>query len=223
MELDGVLGRFHADVGGEEQPCTISGIGREGVGTMGVAVYPRLGELLRTKNLTMDALEWQIAARYGLMVDPLSLYRLMQGETIQQADLDVAGAAAAVLGVELGDLFDVEAIPLDPDGMAEHDLDPDQGRRLAELLDQQGRRDLSSAEEAELDVLVAETGRRMHEWSLRRIARQRGIPVEQARREVQAEFDEVLAWWRDVHSDPKWRRKVKALAKRGGHGGKPSG
>ena len=37
---------------------------------MGVAVYPRLSELLRARNLTLAELECQIEQRYGLSIAP---------------------------------------------------------------------------------------------------------------------------------------------------------
>lgn len=159
---------------------------------MSVVVYPRLGELLRSRNLSVAELERQIEQRYGLPVDPKTLYRLAHDEPVQRADLAVAGAAAAILGVDLGDLFEVEAVPVDEG--EEVDMDPAESRLLAELLDHPGRRRLSRAERRELDALVDAYHRRLHELRLRQIAELRGITVEEARREVQASLQEALAW-----------------------------
>ena len=67
---------------------------------MGVAVYPRLSELLRANQLTVAELERQIEQRFGLEVDPKTLYRLSHTDPVQRADLQIAGAAAAILGVQ---------------------------------------------------------------------------------------------------------------------------
>jgi transcriptional regulator with XRE-family HTH domain len=181
---------------------------------MGVAVYPRLNELLRAKNLSVAELERQIEQRFGVPVDPKTLYRLTYPERVQRADLEIAGAAAAVLGVSLGDLFDVQAVPLDGEPEPATELSPDESRRLAELFDRQARQALSPAEALELEALVAAYGRRLHERLLRELAEQRGIPLAQARREAQAQLDEALLWWQAFEADPVQRRALAARVKR---------
>jgi transposase len=182
---------------------------------MSVAVYPRLSELLRAKNLSVAELERQIEQRFGLSVDPKTLYRLTYAEPVQRADLQIAGAAAAVLGVELGDLFQIEAVPVELSDEAQiRDLGPEESQRLADLFAQQARGTLPDAEQAELEALVAEYGQRLHERRLREIARRRGISVDQARREVATQLDEAMAWWRGFEADPERRRAVVRLAKR---------
>lgn len=182
---------------------------------MGVAVYPRLSELLRAKELTVAELERQIEARYGLPVDPKTLYRLASAQPIQRADLEIAGAVAAILGVGLGDLFDVHAVPVgshDEGGATE--LTPDESGRLAELFDRQARGTLSRTEQDELEALVSTFGQRLHERRLRELARQRGIPLDEARREAADQFDEALAWWRSFETNPAARRAVAMRARR---------
>ncbi|MBI4491961.1 MAG: hypothetical protein HY690_04125 [Chloroflexi bacterium] len=182
---------------------------------MGVAVYPRLGELLRAKNLTVAELGRQIEARFGLSVDPKTLYRLTYAEPVQRADLEIVGAAAAILGVGLDDFFTVEAVPVEAAAEAEEsDLSPAQSRRLAELFDQQGRRALSQAEQAEIETLVGEYGKRLHERRLRELAQQRGISLEEARREAEARLNGGLAWWRTFQADPRQRRAIAQWASR---------
>ena len=182
---------------------------------MSVAVYPRLGELLHSRKLTVAELERQIEQRFGLSVDPKTLYRLTSTKPVQRADLEIAGAAAAVLGVGLGDLFEVRAIPVYNHEEADATvLDPDNCRRLAEIFDRQAREILSDAEQAELDALVADYGRRLHERRLRELAQQRGIPIEQARREAAAKLDQALAWWQTFEADPA-RRSTVAVRARG--------
>jgi hypothetical protein len=106
-----------------------------------------------------------------------------------------------VLDVGLDDLFDVRAVRVDeqrePSG-----LEPAASRRMAELFDRQARGTLSDDEAQELEQLVGEYGRRLHEQRLREIAEQRGISLEAARREVSASLDQALAWWREFERDP---------------------
>ncbi len=177
---------------------------------MSVAVYPRLSELLRSNNLTVAELERRIERQFGLSVDPKTLYRLASAEPIQRADLEIAGAVAAVLGVGLDDLFDVHAVPIANEEAQTTDLDPNESRRLAELFDRQAHRPLSQDEQQELYALVAEYGRRLHERRLQEIARQRGISVEAARREMRAELDRAVLWWQAFEADPKRRAAVAA-------------
>jgi len=183
---------------------------------MGVAVYPRLDDLLRKKGLSVAELERQIERRFGLSIDPKTLYRLTSGEPVQRADLEIAGAVTAILDVGLGDLFDVHAVPVDEyDEKEPAERDPVESERLAELFDRQARGVLSDAEQQELDALVSAYGRRLHERRVREIAHQRGIPVEQARREIAAEFDQALNWWQAFEAGPTRRAAVAPRTRRG--------
>lgn len=182
---------------------------------MGVAVYRRLSELLRAKELTVAELERQIENRYGLPVDPKTLYRLASARPVQRADLEVAGAIAAILGVGLGDLFDVHAVPVgdyEEDGASE--LTPDESGRLAHLFDRQARGALFQAEQDELEALVSTYGRRLHERRLRELAQQRGVPLEEVRREASAQFDDAITWWGSFEAHPAARRGVAVRARR---------
>lgn len=120
-------------------------------GVMSVLVCPRLAALLQARNLTVADLARQIEARFGLAVTPRALQRLTQATPIQHADLEVAGAAAAVLGVELSDIFAIEAIPISPQ-VDENLLDPDQGRRLQTLYSRQERALLTDEEWADISL-----------------------------------------------------------------------
>jgi len=179
-----------------------------------VIVYSRLGELLRVKDLSVDELRNRIARRFGLAVDTRTLNRWMRGERVQRPDLELAGAAAAVLEVGLDDVFAVEAIPVDEeahdggptDAIAEeHDdiLDPEQSHRLREIYTLQGRRLLTTAEWAEMDTLVSEFGRRVYQRGVRVIAERDGRPVEQVETDLAAERDRVSAWYQEIQSDPE--------------------
>ncbi len=141
-----------------------------------------------------------------------ALGELLHAGPVRQADLEVAGAVAAVLGVDLGEFFDVEAAPVLPP--AEPILDPEQDRRLDELFDAQSRRSLTPAEQHEVEALVAEYSRRLQERDLPRIAAKRNISVDQARREIKAELESAVAWWREFEADPRRRKALIAQLRR---------
>jgi hypothetical protein len=174
---------------------------------MGVTVYPQLGALLAARRLSVSALEREIEGRFGLSVDPKTLYRLTQEGPVQRADLEIAGAAAAVLGVGLDDLFRVEATPMDaPTAPERDDLPPAQAARLSELFGMQARRLLTEAERAEVGALVSEYGRRRHERHVSRYAERHGVSHAEARRAVEGELAEAERWWREFEADPARRR-----------------
>jgi hypothetical protein len=64
---------------------------------MGVVFFARLGDWPRARNLSVAELERRIEHRFGLSVDPKTLYRLAATEAVRRADLEIAGAAASVL------------------------------------------------------------------------------------------------------------------------------
>ena len=176
---------------------------------MAIAVYPRLSELLRDKQLSVAELERLIEQRFGLSVNLKTLYRFTSSEPVQRADLEIAGAVAAVLGVGLGDLFDVRATPVDEDAREASVLDSAESRRLADLFDRQSRGILPAHEQGELEDLVGEYSRRLHEVRIREYARQRDISVEQARSEMQRDLDQSVAWWQEFQADPAGRTAVR--------------
>jgi len=180
---------------------------------MGVAVYPRLGELLHERRLTVDELGQQIEARFGMTVDPKVLQRLTHASPVQRADLQVAGATAAVLGVGLDQLFTVEATPVnleEPESL----LSAEQDRRMTELFDRRDRAGLTDAEQAELENLVDQWGHNLHERNVRELAAKRGVSVEEMQRELDADLAKALEWWRAIEADPKQRRALVAEARR---------
>jgi len=169
---------------------------------MNVMVYSRLGDLLRARNLTVNDLQRQIAARFGRTVDARTLDRLARAERVRRPDLELAATAAEALDVSLNDVFAVETGPADALADEEDILDPAQSRRLQKLFDLQDRRALDEDEQAEMRALVADYGRRVHEQGVRRIAEQRHLPLEQARAEIAEDFEQRLAWWDEVQADP---------------------
>lgn len=181
---------------------------------MSVAVYPRLGELLRARNLTVAELRWLIEQRFGIEVDLGAIERLAEPRPVDKADLEVAGAAAGILGVGLSELFDVILVPAPHAEALPSILSSEQGRRLAELADRQSSEQLSEVERAELRNLLTEHGRALHEHLLAEIAERRGMTVEQARRDADAALDEATEWYRALEADPKRLRELVAKARR---------
>jgi hypothetical protein len=111
--------------------------------------------------MTVADLRRCIDAQFGLAVDPKTLYRLTRSTAIRRADLEVAGAAAAVLDVPLSALFEVRAIRAGPEPAANSHRDTsDVGRsaRLAALFAQQASGALSEDERLELQRLLEEWG-----------------------------------------------------------------
>jgi hypothetical protein len=177
---------------------------------MSVMVYSRLGDMLRDRNMSVGDRARRIADRFGLEVDERSLDRLTHTARVRRPDIELAGAAAAVLDVGLDDVFTVAAIPVDADGTstepaaAEEDsiLTPEQSHRLRSLYERQGQRALTEDEWAELDELVATYGRLFYAQGVRDIAAQRGLPVEQVQADLAADLERVLAWRRELEADP---------------------
>lgn len=122
---------------------------------MAIAVYGRLDELLRERNLTVAELKLQIEVLFGLKADDEALARLTGPDAAHQTDMTLAVAAIRVLGVSLDDLFAVDAGSVDDDvsRMQTHIIDPTP-RRIRELLDVQLKRKLSDSERRELEALV---------------------------------------------------------------------
>src|SRR5207302_5884835 len=124
-----------------------------------------------------------------------ALQRLTYPEPVERVDMSLVGAAASVLGVTLGELFELEMMPAGgPDGLEIGDLAPDQSRKLAALLDQRARKGLSNAEQRQLEELVEEYGRRLHERLLHDRARARGRAVDALRDEAAAELARAVEW-----------------------------
>ncbi len=163
---------------------------------MSVAVYPRLAQLLEDKHLTVAELGRQMEERYGISANAKTLYRLAQAAPVQRADLEIAGAAAAILGVGLDDLFTVEAVSVaDEQGTESSVLGLVDSRRMTALVDQQAHRLLTDEEWAELRELVATYGRLLHERRLRERARRRGVSLDRERRETEERLARALDHW----------------------------
>jgi len=183
---------------------------------MGVTVYSRLGDLLRSSDLTVEQLRGLITARTGLEVDVRSLAGLAGDNRVVRPDVEIAGAAAAALDVPLDDLFDVRVSPGsgDPwewDAASEETdmrenalLDPGWRRRLDALLTSVGGDEeaLKPAERAEVDRLRTAIAGAVVDWGLHDIAARRGVPVEQVRAEIMVAAERSSARWAALQADP---------------------
>lgn len=182
---------------------------------MSVSIYSQLDRLLRERQLTISELEREIEQRYGLVVAAGALDHLAHADPVERADLKLAAATAAILGVGLADLFEVEVVPVDPaPPEGEAYLHPRQRARFAELLDIQSRRELTTAERAELDRLLDEYGAQVEERHDSAYACQRDISIEQARREAEAEVARVAALWANIDASPRLRQAYLARSRR---------
>ncbi len=181
---------------------------------MSVAVYSRLGGLLRARGLDAENLRSRIVADTGLEVTTRVLDALADDGRVQRPDIEVAGAVATALSVKLDDLFDVRIIP-DEDGTTDHGgdnngtdvderdpLDPEQSRRLDELGALGDERNLTEEESAELHALVNATNRAVIERGIQEIAQMRGEPVDRVRAEIMANVERLSALWEDLRANP---------------------
>jgi hypothetical protein len=169
---------------------------------MAITVYPRLGQLLRERKMSVAELARQIEARYGRSVDPKTLYRLTANEPIKRVDIDIVFQIAGVLDLRLEELFDILALTPDvaffeeeqPDAL----LSSDENRRMGELFFLEDERDLTRAEREELDALLELCRRREHERNIRSIAAKRGVSYEQAEADVAASLEAALVSIRET-------------------------
>jgi hypothetical protein len=150
-----------------------------------VAVFGQLDRLLRERNLTLADLKRQIEERFDSLVDTAGLEALTGAEMLERADLPLIGAITDTLGVTLDELFAVQSSPVRvPASPPASFLTDRQAQRLHDLLDLQGERKLSVDERRELEILVYdEDARRLVDYYRRKRAEERGISLEQVKRE----------------------------------------
>lgn len=106
-------------------------------------------------------------------------------------------------------MFDVRVVPdaFEANGggisAGEQDpLDPEQSRRLNDLLALQDERDLDEEESAELQSLVDRAGHAIIERSIREIAQARGEPADRVRAEIMANVNRLSALWAELETNP---------------------
>lgn len=168
-----------------------------------VIVRPKLGELLRGRAMRVPDLQRELSQRLGLTVDIKTLYRLTHANPVQRVDLPLVAAIAHVLGICLGDLFDVELVP---QVQISSGMTPEQEQRMVDLFTARSNQPLSAAEDRELDQLVAAYTRGRYECYLKIAAEQRGRSVEEMDREVRAAVERAAQEWREL--EPQLMRYV---------------
>lgn len=179
---------------------------------MSVAVYSRLGGLLRARGLDVEDLRRRIVADTGLEVNARTLASLVGDKRVTRPDIEVAGAAATALAVRLDDLFDVRVVPdavkANGDGGAGIDrgewnpLGPEQSHRLSDLLALQNERDLDQDENAELHALIDASNRAVIGRGIQEIAQARGEPADRVRAEIMANVNRLSTLWKELEADP---------------------
>jgi len=194
------------------------------MGAMSVAVYSRLGDLLRARGLDVEDLRRRIVADTGLEVNARTLASLVGDKRVMRPDIEVAGATATALGVPLDDIFDVRVVPDavetngegDGTGAGEWDpLDPERSRRLDDLRALRDERDLDNEESAELQSLVDEAGHAIIERGIQEIAHARGLSTDRVRGEIMEATERSSAAWHALQNDPaRMAEEVRAAKER---------
>ncbi len=185
------------------------------MGLMSVAVYSRLGDLLRARGLGVEDLRRRIVADTGLEVNTRALDVLAGDGRVRRPDIEVAGAAATALAVGLNDIFDIHVTSDsnvvdsqnghggDETGPSEwNSLDMEESRRLDNLRALRDERDLDEEESAELQSLVDATNRAVIERGIQEIAQAQGIPADRVRAEIMAAVEWSSALWAALKADP---------------------
>ncbi len=173
---------------------------------MSIRVYSRLGDVLRRRGVSVTDLRASIADRFGLTTDRRTLARWARPTRVRRLDLELAWAIAAVLDVELGNVFTLEK-PTDVEHRSHPDttddvLDPIRDHRLQDLYDVQADRGLTAAEREEMGALVAEYNRRSYERGLRVIAEREGRDVGDVTIALANERARAIARHQEVEADP---------------------
>src|SRR5258708_9426056 len=170
-----------------------------------ISVSPQLGSLLQERQMSVAELLRRIEGRFGLAVEPKTLYRLTRPEPVQRTDLTIAAAAASVLDVTLDALFVVSEVPFSDVGPSGPDGAPELARRLSELFATQSTRELTVAEEVELRALLAQYAHAQPQSRIQSIAEKQGITIDDARREVETTFASVETEWTAFQRSPRAR------------------
>jgi len=191
---------------------------------MSVAVYSRLGDLLRARGLDVEDLRRRIVADTGLEVNARALTTLVGDKRVMRPDIEIAGATAATLGVPLDDIFDVRVVPDAVEANGEGNgtdagewdpLGPERSRRLDDLRALRDERDLDDEESAELRALLDASNRAVIERGIQEIAQAQGIPADRVRAEIMADVERSSALWAALKADPaRMAEEVRAAKER---------
>ncbi len=178
-------------------------------GIVSIRVYSRLGDVLRRRGVSVTDLRASIADRFGLTADQRTLARWARPTRVRRLDLELAWAIAAVLGVELGEVFTSEGTT-EVEHRSRSDaidsvLEPIHERRLQDLYDVQADRGLTEAERDEMGALVAAYNRRLYERGLHVIAEREGRDVGDVTVALANERAAISARYQEVEADPTRR------------------
>lgn len=182
---------------------------------MALTVYPRLGELLRERDMSVAELTRRIEQRYGRSVDPKTLYRLTTREPIQRVDIALIFQVAAILDLRIDALFDILALTPEVEFYDSEEpkgfLPAAQQQRMRDLFSLDDARGLTAVERAELEQLVALNAQLIHESNVRILATQRGVSVQQVEQEKAQEIEAALLWWNSAEGEAL-RRSARSSA-----------
>lgn len=186
---------------------------------MSIEIHPQLDTLLVARRMTAEDLARQIRARFDIAADATTIARLARQESLHSTNVELAVAAAHILGVRLDDLFraaDRAATETEPPiyfkGYS--------AEEVAALLDDHTYDDMAANAEDEVAALLAEYGRARYDHHLHAYAEEQGVTVEQAREVAAEDFAAFLRWQKDFEADAQRQDAVierarKARAQRG--------
>ncbi len=184
---------------------------------MALAVYSRVGSVLRARGASLDDVRALIASRYGLAIDARSLTDLARDGRLQRPDIEMLKAVASILKVRVDDLLDVRNLEVDAAVTApDHDilLDPERDERLRHLKTLRDRSDrpLTELEADELDALTTATARALIDRHIRELAEHRAVPVETVRAWVMDAVEDAARVAAELEADPvRMAAAVKAI------------
>jgi len=184
---------------------------------MALAVYSRVGSVLRATGADLDDVRALIASRYGLAIDARSLADLARDGRLQRPDIEMLKAVASILDVRVDDLLDVRDLEVGDAVTAPDDdilLDPERDERLRHLraLRDRGDRPLTNLEGDELDALTAATARALIDRHIRELAKHRTVPIETARAWVMDAAEDAARVAAELEADPvRMAAAVKAV------------
>ncbi len=179
---------------------------------MVMAVYSQLGRLLAARDVALDSLRAELLARYSLDIDIHSLETLAREGRLQQPNIELVAAIAAILEVRLDDLLDARDVWDEADASPESqqqtdaraDLSPADERRLNHLLYLRdwGDDPLTKEDERELEALTAPVARALIDGDISIFAASKGISFAEARAQVEAAAEDAAAYWSALVADP---------------------
>ncbi len=179
---------------------------------MVMAVYSRLGRLLAARDTGLDNLRAELLARYGLDMDISSLEALAREGRLQQPNIELVAAIAAILEVRLDDLLDARDVRGEADTPPESQRRTDASvglsaadeRRLNYLLYLRdwGDNPLTKEDERELEALTAPMARALIDGDISILAASKGISFAEARAQVEAAAEDAAAYWSALAANP---------------------